>query len=79
MIINEISHDKEKATITLNYGEIRDITNGLYNASQNDGKFADIFHKFKPIFRLIKHGDFEINTNTKEIADDDYIDIENKI
>lgn len=79
MIINEISHDKEKATITLNYGEIRDITNGLYNASQSDVKFAEIFYKFRPIFGLIKYGDFETNTNTREIADNDYIDTDNNI
>lgn len=76
MIINEISHDKEKATITFNYGEIRDITNGLYNASQNDGKFADIYRKFKPIFRFIKCGDFETNTNAEELNDNDHIDTE---
>lgn len=57
MVINELK--EKQITVTLDYNECRDISNGLYYATKNELKGAEyqkIFSKCKFLFDMVKHG-----------------------
>lgn len=71
MYIEEL-HSKsnmKNVTVVLSYDEIRDITNGLFYATQsseeNKNKYTDIYCKSKVIFDMVKHGNIQPETIEK--------------
>lgn len=61
--------NNQNITINFSYNEIRDITNGLYYASQeirdNDRNYEYIHAQMKVMFDMIKHGNIQPETINK--------------
>lgn len=64
MIINEMNSDRNTKyiKITFNYGEIRDIANGLYYISLQKKEYLEAYAKCKFLFDMIKHGNIQKET-----------------
>lgn len=63
MVINELK--QKQITVTLDYNECRDISNGLYYATTHELKGAEyqkIYSHCKFLFDMVKHGYIQPDT-----------------
>lgn len=57
------------ATIRLNYGDVRDISNALYNLSKDNPEYLPLYNDWKIVFDLVKHGKIQPETIKKLTVD----------
>ncbi len=73
MIIREINTNSKSATVTLDYDELRCLSNSLYKVSrfddvEKDKDFNNVYAKIIELFSLVKHGmlpEFELKLMCK--------------
>lgn len=69
MTIRELNTDRKYITVTLDYEDVRCVTNSLYELSKHndikkEGNFNLVRKRFIEMFALVKHGhipEFELN------------------